>query len=70
MGEPNNSHFYDFGNFGRVPEPQYFYLWRPQDTLRKSRNMDHYFLLIAELWKYTILTIPEKTDAEQSRRPV
>ena len=40
-----NPHFYDLGIWGRVPGSpnQQFYLWRPQDTKKKSTENPNSF---------------------------
>ena len=74
MGEAETPYFYDCGIFGRVPTPQtnHFYLLGPQDTKQKSRKiLEHFIFCIfanVEFWKPKMLTIVEKTGAEQSRR--
>ena len=40
MGEPQNSHFYDFGIFGRFPEPQKPILFIFGDTRTPGNNRE------------------------------
>ena len=39
MGQPKTPHFYDFGTFERVPEPQnqVFLFWRHQDIKKRQK---------------------------------
>ena len=75
MGETDNLYFYDFGvlNVALGPKTNYLYLWRPWDTLNKSRistkaHLNIFLLQISIFWKSPILAHFEKTGAEQPRR--
>ena len=55
MGEPETSHFYDFGIWDESPAPKtnYFYLWSHQETQRKSgKNLGAFsFFVIIKILK-------------------
>ena len=63
MGETKKLHFYDFGNSGRVPEPQndFFSLETP-GYLKKPKKTNSFdvFLQISKLWKSKSLEMFEK----------
>ena len=77
MGEPKNPRFYDVRilNVSMTPKTNYFYLLRPQYTLKKSRNIpDHVWKSVVFrnliFWQSNILKMLEMTGTDRSRRSV
>ena len=67
MGEPQNHDFYDFGTFGRVPEPR-------NQLLKQIKEAQHVFFLYgfqkSHVSRIHGLTICEQTDADETQRLV
>ena len=70
MGGPQTPHFFDFGTWGRVPEPQnhYYLSLETPGHLNKSRNPWHIFvkydLLNLKKGKPNMLIFSEKMGTE------
>ena len=75
MGEPRNPHFYDFGDLGRVPEPQnnlLLFCETPGDLQQIKTNLGTFFgmLLLSDVaaFRKDIFKMLEKKGAENVRR--
>ena len=71
MGEPKSLHFYDFGiwEVSRPLKTNYFVVWRPQDTSRKSRkSLEDFWIIIFRNLKISQIQICDMFGKDGRRK--